>query len=51
MVSNITLTQIHLRLVEIFTPEKPQIAFGNKNIFLLGDFLQVNFFNFTFLQI
>ncbi len=41
MVSNVTLTQIHMRLVEIFKPESPETSFANQNIFLLGDLLQV----------
>jgi hypothetical protein len=41
MVSNITLTQIHLRLVEIFKPESPEVSFANQNILLFGDLLQV----------
>ena len=41
MVSNITLTQIHLRLNEIFTPSDTQKSFGALNILLFGDLLQV----------
>ncbi len=41
MVSNITLTQIHMRLVEIFKPESPEVSFANQNILLFGDLLQV----------
>ncbi len=48
MVSNITLTQIHLRLVEIFKPESPEVSFANQNILLFGDLLQVKFIKYDF---
>ena len=41
MVRNITLAQIHLRLVEIFKPECLEISFAKKHLFLLGELLQV----------
>ena len=40
MVSNFVLAQIHTRLYEIFNVTNN--SFGNKNILLLGDLLQVN---------
>jgi hypothetical protein len=46
MVSNVRAAQIHLRLDEIFTQGSDKaVTFGNKNILLFGDFLQVFYFN------
>jgi hypothetical protein len=36
------LAQIHHRLDEIFPQKKSNKAFGNKNILVIGDLLQVN---------
>ena len=45
MVSNIRLAEIHLRLAEIFcTGYNESKVFGNINMFLLGDLLQVILF-------
>ena len=42
MVSNIRLTQIHLRLAQIFAECDSEIdEFGGVNLLLLGDLLQV----------
>ena len=46
MVGNITLTQIHLRLTEIFTPKDSNQVFGALNLVLFGDLLQVILFFF-----
>ncbi len=43
MVSNIMFTQIHTRLYEIFGHSNN--SFGNQNLLLLGDLLQVFTFN------
>jgi hypothetical protein len=44
MVSNVRFAQMHLRLEEIFGTGSDTVnAFGNINMFLLGDLLQVNF--------
>ena len=40
MVSNINFAQIHLRLDEIFSGKND--TFGQQNMLLFGDFLQVN---------
>ena len=42
MVSNVRLTQMHLRLTQILaTPDNCTKTFGGTNILLLGDLLQV----------
>ena len=43
MVSNVRLAQIHLRLQEIFSVKRNNSTkFGDRNILLFGDLLQVN---------
>jgi hypothetical protein len=41
MCGNIRLAQIHHRLDQIFAPNNPKATFGNKNLLLFGDLLQV----------
>ncbi len=42
MVSNVRLAQIHLRLHEVFAKSRSfSKSFGDKNILLFGDLLQV----------
>ena len=42
MVSNVTLMYMHLRLQEIFQTDDAENGwFGNKNLLVLGDFLQL----------
>lgn len=46
MVSNVKLAQIHLRLQEIYSSSRNSTTtFGNMNILLFGDLLQVLFIN------
>lgn len=48
MVSNVRLAQIHLRLNEIFYNKKnSKNTFGNQNILLFGDLLQVKIFYYS----
>jgi hypothetical protein len=41
MCSSVTLAQIHCRLEEIFPPKNHTSTFGNRNILIFGDLLQV----------
>lgn len=41
MVGNIRLAQIHRRLEEIFLNDISHSTFGNRNMLLFGDLLQV----------
>jgi hypothetical protein len=41
MCSSVTLAQIHCSLEEIFPPKNPTSTFGNRNILIFGDLLQV----------
>lgn len=53
MISNVRLSQIHLRLNQIFNPKDGNSTFGGKNILFFGDLLQVgkyhNIFKFKYI--